>query len=101
VLAAVSRARQVLEKMGGMSFSLAGYEKHTALCWGHRDIILTGFGSRSCGGGRAELAVGAGHAMVAARYGESDTEILAGLCGPAPTDAVFTWAEAKKLLHIR
>ena len=73
----------------------------TALCWGHRDIILTGFGSQSCGAGRGELAVGAGHAMVAAGYGESDTEILAGVCGPTPTDVVFTWAEAKKLLHIK
>lgn len=23
-----------------------------------------------------------------------------GVCGPVPTDAVFTWAQAKKLLHI-
>jgi hypothetical protein len=27
--------------------------------------------------------------------------LLAGLCGAAPTDAMFTWAKAKKLLHIR
>lgn len=71
----------------------------SALCWGHRDIILVAFGSRSCRGA-GELAMGAGHAMLAAGYGESDTEILAGVCGPAPADAVFTWAEAKKLLHI-
>ena len=45
------------------------------------------------------LAAGAGHAVLAS-YGESDTEILAGVCGPVPTDAVFTWAQAKKLLHI-
>jgi hypothetical protein len=23
-----------------------------------------------------------------------------GVCGPVPTDAMFTWAQAKKLLHI-
>jgi len=34
-------------------------------------------------------------------YRESDTVLLAGFCGAAPTDAVFTWAKAKKLLHIR
>jgi len=72
----------------------------SALCWGHRDIILVAFGGSSCGGGQAELAMGAGHAMQAAGWGESDTEILAGVCGPAPADAVFTWATAKKLLHI-
>jgi hypothetical protein len=71
-----------------------------ALCWGHRDIILVAFGSPSCGGGDAELAMGAGHVMLAVGYGENDTEVLAGVCGPTPTDAVFTWAEAKKLLRI-
>jgi len=35
-----------------------------------------------------------------AGYGESDTVILAGVCGQAPTDIVFTWASARKLLHI-
>ncbi len=70
------------------------------LCWGHRDIILVTFGTSACGGGQAELAMGAGHVLQAGRYGESDTEILAGVCGPAPTDAAFTWAQAKKLLRI-
>jgi hypothetical protein len=72
-----------------------------AQCWGHRDIILAGFGTRSCGGGQAELALGAGHAMRAGGYGESDTEVLAGVCGPDPADAVFTWAKAKKLLGMK
>jgi hypothetical protein len=71
----------------------------SARCWGHRDIILTEFGSRSCDGGQTALAMGAGHAT-RPDYGESDTEILAGVCGPTPTDAVFTWTEAEKLLHI-
>jgi hypothetical protein len=29
------------------------------------------------------------------------TPLFAGVCGPVPTDSVFTWAKAKKLLHIR
>jgi hypothetical protein len=47
------------------------------------------------------LALGAGHAAAARGYRESDTVLLAGVCGPAPTDAMFTWAKAKKFLHIR
>jgi hypothetical protein len=71
------------------------------LCWGHRDILLTGFSRASCRGGRGELAMGAGHAGRAAGYGESDTVLMTGVCGPAPSDAIFTWAEAKKQLGIR
>jgi hypothetical protein len=48
----------------------------------------------------SELAMGAGHTATAAYYGESDTEVLAGVCGAAPTDTAFTWAQAKRLLHI-
>jgi len=45
--------------------------------------------------------MGAGHAAAARGYSESDTVLLAGVCGAAPTDAVFTWTRARKLLHIR
>jgi len=72
----------------------------SAQCWGHRDIILVSFSSASCGGGQAELAMGAGHAASAVGFGENDTEILAGVCGPAPTDTAFTWAKAMKLLDV-
>jgi len=66
------------------------------LCWGHRDILLTGFRQASC-----QLAMGTGRAGRAAGYGESATVLMAGVCGPVPSDAVFTWAKAKKLLGIR
>jgi hypothetical protein len=69
-------------------------------CWGHRDIVLTTFSQASCHGGQGELVMGAGHAGQAAGYGESDTVLLAGVCGPVPSDAAFTWAKAKKLLGI-
>ena len=65
-------------------------------CWGHRDNMLNRFGQASC-----VLATGAGHAAVARGYRESDTVLMVGICGHAPTDAVFTWAKARKLLHIR
>jgi hypothetical protein len=71
------------------------------LCWGHRDILLTGFGRASCHGGTGKLAMGTGHAGRAAGYGESDTVLLTGVCGAVPSDATFTWAKAKKLLRIR
>jgi len=70
-------------------------------CWGHRDVLLTSFGSRSCHGGQAGVAMGTGHASRAAGYGDSDTVLMTGVCGPVPSDAIFTWAKAKKLLGIR
>ena len=45
--------------------------------------------------------MGAGHTAVARGYRESDTVLMVGVCGHALTDAVFTWAKARKLLHIR
>jgi hypothetical protein len=71
------------------------------LCWGHRDNILNRFGDHASCPGASALAMGAGHAATARGYRESDTVLLAGGCGPVPTDAVLTWAKAKKLLHIR
>jgi hypothetical protein len=71
------------------------------LCWGHRDILLTNAGQASCHGGAGALAMGTGHAARGAGYGESDTVLMAAVCGHAPTDATFTWAKAKKRLGIR
>jgi hypothetical protein len=69
--------------------------------WGHRDNILGGYVSAStCGGLRHEIAMGAGHVTKGKTYGDSETELFAGICGPAPTDVVMTWTQAKKLLHI-
>jgi len=61
-------------------------------CWGHRDNILNRFGGHASCSGASVLAMGAGHAAAARGYHESDTVLLAG---------VFTWAKARKLLHIR
>jgi hypothetical protein len=67
-------------------------------CWGHRDNILGTFSSKAtCGGGASALAMGAGYA---ARH-NSQTELFAGVCGPAPTDVVLTWARATSLLGIK
>ena len=69
--------------------------------WGHRDNILGRYVSASsCGGQRHEIAMGAGHVTRGKTYGDSETELFAGVCGPTPTDVVMTWVKAKKLLHI-
>jgi hypothetical protein len=69
--------------------------------WGHRDNILGRYVSSSaCGGQRYEIAMGAGHVARGKAYGDSETELFAGVCGPTPTDVVITWAEAEKLLGI-
>jgi len=69
--------------------------------WGHRDNILGKLATTSsCGGSRHEVAMGAGHVTKGKTYGDSETELFAGVCGPPPTDVVLTWAKAKKLLHI-
>jgi hypothetical protein len=64
-------------------------------CWGHRDNIL----NRSVGPPAYWPWVPGTRPRPGAT--ESDTVLMVGVCGHAPTDAVFTWAKAKKLLHIR
>jgi hypothetical protein len=71
-------------------------------CWGHRNNILGTFSTNaSCGGQQSELALGAGHVTNGKAFGDSETELMAGVCGPTPTDVVISWARAKKLLHIK
>jgi len=71
-------------------------------CWGHRDDILSIYSTRSlCGGASSELAMGAGHVTKGKAYGDSETELFVGVCGPAPTDVVIGWTKVKKLLHIK
>jgi hypothetical protein len=71
-------------------------------CWGHRDNILGTFSTRSrCGGASSELAMGAGHVAKGKKYGDSETELFAGVCGRTPTDVVISWTKAKKLLHVK
>jgi hypothetical protein len=71
-------------------------------CWGHRDNILGTYNtSARCGGQRNELAMGAGHIARGKAFGDSETELFAGVCGRTPTDVVMTWTRAKRLLHIK
>jgi hypothetical protein len=70
--------------------------------WGHRDNILGRWASRAkCGGSAPHLAMGAGYIGSGKRYGDSETELLLGVCGHAPTDVIFRWATAKRLLHVK
>jgi hypothetical protein len=69
--------------------------------WGHRDNILGRYvTASSCRGQRYEIAMGAGHVAKGKAYGDSETELFAGICGAAPTDVVMTWTKARQLLHI-
>ncbi len=71
-------------------------------CWGHRDNILGRYNTKSrCGGEHNVLAMGAGHVTKGKAFGDSETELFAGVCGPTPTDVVFTWATATKLLKLK
>jgi hypothetical protein len=75
---------------------------HKSGCWGHRDNILRTYSTRSeCGGAASELAMGAGHVTKGKAYGDSETELFAGVCGPAPTDVVITWQKVKRLLKVK
>jgi hypothetical protein len=75
---------------------------HRKDCWGHRDNILGTFSSsRICGGHQHELAMGAGHVTRGKAFGDSETELLVGVCGRTPTDVILTWQRARSLLHVR
>jgi len=64
----------------------------SAGCWGHRDNILGTFAA--CG--QAQQYMGAGDTASGSSYGPSFAAIIVGACGPAPTDVVFTWAQAQQ-----
>lgn len=69
--------------------------------WGHRDNILVHFPDRrQCGGAKPGLAMGAGYIGSGKKYGDSETEVIVGICGRTPTDVIFRWSTAKRLLHI-
>jgi len=63
-------------------------------CWGHRDAILGSFAN--CG--QAEQYMGAGNAATSSGYSPSLAAIVVGACGATPSDVVFTWTQAEKLL---
>jgi hypothetical protein len=70
--------------------------------WGHRDNILGRYASRTkCGGVFSDLAMGAGYIGSGKRYGDSETELLVGVCGHAPTDVIFRWTTAVRLLDVK
>ena len=69
--------------------------------WGHRDNILGRYANRRrCGGSAPDLAMGAGYVGSGKQYGDSETELLVGVCGHAPTDVIFRCTTAKRLLHV-
>ncbi len=70
--------------------------------WGHRDNILGRYANRTkCGGTASDLAMGAGYVGSGKQYGDSETELMVGVCGPTPTDVVLRWTTAARLLHVK
>lgn len=71
-------------------------------CWGHRDNILGTYANEQmCHSSAFETVMGAGFLATGAVDGDGETQLFAGVCGKAPTDTVFTWAKAEKLLKIK
>jgi hypothetical protein len=74
---------------------------HASGCWAHRDNILgtylrTSYGCTSS----TELVMGAAVNSTSDSGRASYTELFLGLCGPMPSDVVFTWAAAQRILGI-
>ena len=67
-------------------------------CWGHRDIILTEYSPLYCVGSTPTLVMGA--ADSATVRGGSVAAVFLSTCGPAPTDEVYTWAQAEQALGV-
>ncbi|MGO8958222.1 MAG: hypothetical protein ACLQFR_12760 [Streptosporangiaceae bacterium] len=45
--------------------------------------------------------MGAGYTGSGKQYGDSETELLVGVRGHAPTDVILRWTTAKRLLHVK
>ncbi|HWD24388.1 MAG TPA: hypothetical protein VG368_02895 [Acidimicrobiales bacterium] len=73
---------------------------NSAGCWGHRKNILATSTSSCPQGGTPRFFMGAA-VTTAGRYQPSDAEIMVQACGAAPSDVVFTWAQAQRILKIR
>jgi hypothetical protein len=69
-------------------------------CWGHRNNILTAV-TTTCGTPSVlpQLVMGAAN-TAGSQYGPSDAEILVQECGGLPSDTLFTWTAAERLLGI-
>jgi hypothetical protein len=76
---------------------------HPAGCWGHRDNILGTFASRTyCPGTTPyETVMGAAYVAATGTKPASQTELIVGVCGHAPTDVVARWSTIAKKLGIK
>ncbi|HEV2361543.1 MAG TPA: hypothetical protein VGS21_07565, partial [Acidimicrobiales bacterium] len=74
--------------------------QNTSGCWGHRDNILGFYDPAGCQSTN-EFVMGAAINPKGwlGQY-PSFAELFVHDCGPMPTDVVFTWAQAEKILHI-
>jgi hypothetical protein len=98
VLAAVKHARAVLEALGPMSFSLATYLKLPKV-----EQLFVTVNLERIDRGVAPVAYLTKSLVSGKRaiYGDSETEIIVGVCGPRLTDVVASWATLKARLHAK
>jgi len=82
----------------GTGFNIDCTSADTTGCWAHRKNILAA-PSGSCGSPSAtpQFVMGAAVSSTA-RYVPSDAEILVQECGGPPSDVVFTWSQAKRII---
>jgi hypothetical protein len=67
-------------------------------CWAHRDIILTAYDPVYCVGSTPIVVMGAADSTAVS--GGSIAAVFLSTCGPAPTDDVYTWAQAQQALGL-
>jgi hypothetical protein len=60
-------------------------------------VILGTFTGGGCS--QPEQYMGTGYTASGSSYGPAFAGIVVGACGPAPTDVVFTWAQAQQELN--
>ena len=88
----------------GTGFNIDCTPSNTSGCWAHRKNILVA-PSGSCGSPAVTPQFVMGAAVsTTARYVPSDAEILVQECGGPPSDVVFTWNQAERIIgspHLR
>lgn len=84
----------------GAGYNVDCTASNTSGCWEHRSNILSA-PAETCGSPseQPQFVMGAAEATTAS-YSPSDTEIIVQVCGGLPSDAVFTWTQAQRLLSV-
>lgn len=83
----------------GSGYNVGCTSSVTTGCWEHRANILAAPAESCPGATTPQFVMGAAVADTAS-YSPSEAEILVQVCGGLPSDSVFSWPQAEKLLGI-